>query len=157
MADLDEALNLVADHFRGIKDKSGSPYVLHCIRVMMTVDSIDAKMVAVMHDLVEDTPMTLEQLREKGFSDAVVNGVKLVTHEEDVTYSDYIVAIKDNPLATEVKLADLKDNTTLSRTLYRENSSSRDGVRIQKYLLSYQFLTDTIDESSYRRQMNALS
>ena len=67
MADLDEALNLVADHFRGIKDKSGSPYVLHCIRVMMTVDSIDAKMVAVMHDLVEDTPMTLEQLREKGF------------------------------------------------------------------------------------------
>lgn len=157
MADLDEALNLVADHFRGIKDKSGSPYVLHCIRVMMSVDSIDAKMVAVMHDLVEDTPMTLEQLREKGFSDAVVNGVKLVTHEEDVTYSDYIVAIKDNPLATEVKLADLKDNTTLSRTLYRENSSSRDGVRIQKYLLSYQFLTDTIDESSYRRQMNSLS
>ena len=145
MADLDEALNLVANHFRGIKDKSGSPYVLHCIRVMMTVDSIDAKMVAVMHDLVEDTPMTLEQLREKGFSDAVVNGVKLVTHEEDVTYSDYIVAIKDNPLATEVKLADLKDNTTLSRTLYRENSSSRDGVRIQKYLLSYHCLLYTSD------------
>ena len=156
MADLDEALNLVANHFRGIKDKSGSPYVLHCIRVMMTVDSIDAKMVAVMHDLVEDTPMTLKQLRESGFSNAVINGVDLVTHKEDVTYSDYIVAIKDNPLATEVKLADLKDNTALSRTLYRENSSSRDCVRIQKYLLSYQFLTDVIDESSYRRQMHDL-
>ena len=156
MADLDEALNLVADHFRGIKDKSGSPYVLHCIRVMMSVDSIDAKMVAVMHDLVEDTPMTLEQLREKGFSEEVINGVGLVTHKEDVTYSDYIVAIKDNPLATEVKLADLKDNTTLSRILYRENSSSRDCTRIQKYLLSYQFLTDSIDEPSYRRQMNDL-
>ena len=156
MADLDEAINLVAHHFRGVSDKSGLPYVLHCIRVMMSVESLDARMVAVMHDLIEDTPMTLQQLRDKGFSQQVVNGVDLVTHRDDVSYSDYIVAIKSNPIATEVKLADLADNTSLSRTLYRETSSARDCVRIQKYLLSYQFLTAAIDEASYRRQMDAL-
>ena len=156
MADLDEALNLVANHFRGITDKSGSPYVLHCIRAMMTVESLDAKMVAVMHDLIEDTPMTLAQLRTKGFSEQVVNGVDLVTHKDDVSYPDYIVAIKKNSIATEVKLADLKDNTSLNRTLYREKSSAKDCVRIQRYLLSYQFLTEAIDEASYRRQMGAL-
>lgn len=156
MADLDEAINLVADSFRGITDKSGLPYVLHCIRAMMTVESLDAKMVAVMHDLIEDTPMTLEQLRAKGFSEQVINGVDLVTHRDDVSYSDYIVAIKSNAIATEVKLADLKDNTLLSRTLYREKSSAKDCVRIQRYLLSYQFLTEAIDEASYRRQMDAL-
>ena len=156
MADLDEALNLVANHFRGITDKSGSPYVLHCIRAMMTVESLDAKMVAVMHDLIEDTPMTLAQLRTKGFSEQVVNGVDLVTHKDDVSYPDYIVAIKKNSIATEVKLADLKDNTSLNRTLYREKSSDKDCARIQRYLLSYQFLTEAIDEASYRRQMGAL-
>ena len=156
MADLDEALNLVANHFRGITDKSGSPYVLHCIRAMMTVESLDAKMVAVMHDLIEDTPMTLAQLRTKGFSEQVVNGVDLVTHKDDVSYPDYIVAIKRNSIATEVKLADLKDNTSLNRTLYREKSSAKDCARIQRYLLSYQFLTEAIDEASYRRQMGAL-
>ena len=87
MADLDEALYLVANNFRGIKDKSGAPYVLHCIRAMMSVDSLDAKMVAVMHDLVEDTPMTLDQLREKGFSQEVIDGVDLVTHRDDVSLS----------------------------------------------------------------------
>ena len=156
MADLDEALYLVANNFRGIKDKSGAPYVLHCIRAMMSVDSLDAKMVAVMHDLVEDTPMTLDQLREKGFSQEVIDGVDLVTHRDDVSYSDYIVAIKNNPVATEVKLADLKDNTSLDRTLYRESSSGKDCQRLQRYLLSYQFLTEAIDESSYRRQMDAV-
>ena len=156
MSDLDEALCLVANHFRGVVDKSGKPYVLHCIRVMMGVESLDAKMVAVMHDLVEDTPMTLEQLRAKGFSDQVLEGVDLVTHRDDVSYADYIAAIKKNAIATQVKLADLKDNTSLNRTLYREANSDRDCVRIQKYVLSYQFLTDAIDETSYRRQMDAL-
>ena len=156
MADLDEALVLVVANFRGIKDNSGSPYVLHCIRAMMAVESMDAKMVAVMHDLIEDTPMTLEQLQERGFSKEIIRGVDLVTHRSDVTYPDYIVAIKGNRIATEVKLADLKDNTSLDRTLYREGSSEKDCIRIQKYLLSYQFLTNAIDESSYRRQMSAL-
>ncbi|QEG21355.1 hypothetical protein [Mariniblastus fucicola] len=157
MADLDEALVLVSTNFRGVTDKSGSPYVLHCIRAMMSVESLDAKMVAVMHDLVEDTEVTIDDLKERGFSDAVLKGVDLVTHRSDVSYEDYIVKIKTDPIAREVKLADLKDNTSLNRTLYREDSSQRDCVRLQKYLLSYQFLTDGIDETSYRRQMGKLS
>jgi (p)ppGpp synthase/HD superfamily hydrolase len=125
MANLDEALVLVSTNFRGVKDKSGTPYVLHCIRVMMSVESLDAKMVAVMHDLVEDTPMTLAQLKEKGFSETVLNGVDLVTHRSDVTYEDYIVQIKSNPLAREVKLADLKDNTSLGEQRPRSTSISK--------------------------------
>lgn len=156
MADLDEALNLVTTNFRGVTDKSGAPYVLHCIRAMMSVQSLNAKMVAVMHDLVEDTPMSLEELKERGFSQAVLEGVDLVTHRDDVSYEDYIVRIKSNPIAREVKLADLKDNTSLDRTLYREGSRDKDVTRIQKYILSHQFLSDAIDESSYRRQMGSL-
>lgn len=156
MADLDEALVLVTTHFRGVTDKSGAPYVLHCIRAMMSVASMEAKMVAVMHDLVEDTPMTIDQLRERGFSEDVLLGVELVTHKDTDSYEDYIVRIKGNPIAREVKLADLKDNTAPGRALYRETNKVRDVVRIQKYLLSYQFLTDTINEASYRRQMAAL-
>jgi len=156
VANLDEALVLVATHFRGVTDKSGAPYVLHCIRAMISVESMDAKMIAVMHDLVEDTTVTLDDLRDKGFSDAVVEGVRLVTHREDVTYEDYVVQIKNNPLAREVKLADLKDNTSIGRVLYREEKRESDCARIQKYLLSYQFLTDAIDEANYRRRMAAL-
>jgi len=125
MADFDEALVLVSINFRGVTDKSGAPYVLHCIRAMMSVESLDAKMVAVMHDLVEDTPVTLEDLKAKGFSDAVLNGVDLVTHRSDVSYEDYIVRIKTNPLALDVKLADLKDNTVEPNFVSRRLKSTR--------------------------------
>lgn len=153
MADLDNALILATKHFKGITDKSGAPYVLHCLRVMMTVETMEQKMVAVMHDLVEDTPFTLENVREHGFSEDVVNALALVTHDANTSYADYIVAAKANPIARQVKLADLKDNTSLERLLFREDRAETDRKRIQKYVLSYQFLTDKIDETSYRRQM----
>lgn len=156
MSDLDEALVLVTNYFRGVRDKSGAPYVLHCIRAMMKVPSLDAKMVAIMHDLVEDTKVTITDLREHGFSETVLTAVELVTHSESDSYEDYVVKIKSNPIAREVKLSDLGDNTDPSRVLFREGSEVRDTHRIQKYLLSHQFLTDQIDESAYRRRMNQI-
>ena len=153
MADLDTALILVTTHFKGITDKSGQPYILHCIRVMMGVESLNEKMVAVMHDLVEDTPFTLQDVRDQGFSKEVVEALALVTHENGVSYSDYIIAAKANPVAAAVKLSDLADNTSLPRALLREERIEADRKRIQKYMLSYQFLTDQIGEASFRRQM----
>ena len=157
MSDLDEALILVTSQFRGVRDKSGAPYVLHCLRAMMNVDSLEAKMVAVMHDLVEDTEVTIADLRERGFSASVVEAVELVTHRATDSYEDYVVRIKSNPIAREVKLADLRDNMDLPRVLFREGNEARDTARIQKYLLSFQFLTDQIDEPSYLRRMKQLT
>ena len=156
MADLDEALVLVATHFRGVRDKSGAPYVLHCLRVMMGVDTIEEKMVAVMHDLVEDTDVTIEQLRAAGFSESVLAGVDLVTHKETDSYADYVGRIKNNPLARSVKLADLKDNLSPDRVLFRADRTDRDIARIQKYLLTHQFLNDEIAEDDYRDRMSPL-
>lgn len=155
-ANIDDALELVAKHFRGIVDKDGEPYVMHCLRVMMGVSDKNAQLVALMHDLVEDTPITLKDLEQRGFSTDVVEAVDLVTHKSQDSYSDYILRIKRNPVAKQVKLSDLRDNASMERVLYRENSTARDTHRIHRYVLSYQFLSDRIDEASFLRQMSAL-
>lgn len=85
-------------------------------------------MVALLHDTVEDSPITLEALREAGYSDEVVKAVAVLTHAEGVEYFDYIAKIKLNPLATRVKLADLRDNMNLGRI-----ASPTDEARVEKY------------------------
>ena len=152
-ATLDDALALVVAKFQGVTDKAGQPYVLHCLRVMLGVSEPLAKQVALMHDLVEDTDVTIEVLRSKGFSEEVVNAVQLVTHDLNDSYADYVVRLKANEIARQVKLADLRDNYSIERVAYREDHRLQDANRIQRYILSYQFLNDAIDEASYRRQM----
>ena len=152
-ANIDDALSLVASHFRGITDKDGEPYVMHCLRVMMGVTSPDAQLVALMHDLVEDTPVTISDLREHGFSVEVLEALELVTHKDEDSYADYVVRLKENPIAREVKLSDLRDNAGMTRVLYREEVRERDSKRISRYILSYQFLTNRLNEDAYRRQM----
>lgn len=155
-ANIDDALALVAKHFRGMTDKDGEPYVMHCLRVMMGVQEQDARLVGLMHDLVEDTPVTLEQLTEMGFSAAVVEAIGLVTHSAGVSYADYVIALKGNPLARAVKLSDLRDNASMARVLYRPSRRETDLQRLQRYVLSYQFLEDRIGEADYRSQMAEL-
>jgi (p)ppGpp synthase/HD superfamily hydrolase len=155
-ATIDDALALAVQHFHGVTDKDGEPYILHCLRVMHGVSDPLAQQVAVMHDLVEDTEVTLEQLRESGFHAAVVEAVGLVTHPPELSYAEYVIRLKQNPLARQVKLSDLRDNAALTRVLYRPARLDGDLRRIQRYLLSYQYLTDRIDEASYRQQMQSL-
>lgn len=152
-ATLDDAIALAANHFRGVTDKAGQPYVLHCIRVMLGVESTEAQMVGVLHDLVEDTEVTLAELRNHGFSEAVLEGVDLMTHREGVTYADYVVRLKGNPIATQVKLSDLRDNMSPQRVLLRPDRSQRDMSRVGKYIATYRFLTGELDESEYRSLM----
>lgn len=149
-ASLEDAIALVANHFSGITDKSGQPYVLHCIRVMMGVEDLEAKIIGVMHDLVEDTPVTLDDLRSLGFSETVVSGVDMMTHRPEVPYADYVVRLRENDLARQVKLADLRDNLALQRVLFRGGRLDRDLSRIAKYLATYRFLSDEFDEHTYR-------
>ena len=153
---IDDALHLVVTHFRGIKDKDGEPYVMHCLRVMLGVTDPLAQQVAVMHDLLEDTDVTLDDLRERRFPPAVVAAISLLTHNPQDSYAEYVVRLKPNELARQVKLSDLRDNSALNRVLYRADRLDDDLKRVQRYLLSYQFLTDRIDEDSYRHQMNSV-
>ena len=155
-ATLDDALALVIAKFHGITDKAGQPYVLHLLRVMLGVRGTFSQQVAVMHDLVEDTDVTIDDLTKLRFADEVIEAVQLVTHVSTDSYADYVVRIKANELARQVKMADLNDNYSLGRVAYRDQHNAGDARRIQRYILSYQFLSDVIDESSYRRQMATL-
>lgn len=134
-------------------DKQGQPYITHPLRLMNSVETDTAKTVAVLHDVVEDTDVTFDALRAAGFGDDVLNALKLLTHDKSVPYADYVIAIKSNHTASSVKLADLRDNTRLDRTLLRPAKADDDFRRIHRYLLSHQFLTDQLNESEYRALM----
>ena len=95
-------------------DKSGIPYVYHPYEVAQHVDTEAETCVALLHDVVEDTDTTLEELA-KIFPPEVIGALRLLTHDPDVPYLDYVRKIGNDPLAKKVKLADLKHNSDLSR------------------------------------------
>lgn len=153
MATLERALQIAAAAHEGQTDKEGLPYILHALRVMMGVKDRAAQIVAILHDVVEDTSVTHDDLRAAGFSDEILEAVRLVTHEKSEPYADYVVRCKANPIARQVKLSDLADNSRLDRTILRPNQFDRDIARIRKYVLSYKYLTDQLSEADYRRLM----
>lgn len=111
--DLNKAIEIAARAHAGQLDKSGQPYILHPLRVMLNLKDPEARIVAVLHDVIEDTLVTLPQIKEAGFSDQIIEALKLVTHrQEECDYPEYIRRIRDskNEIALQVKLADLKDN-----------------------------------------------
>jgi hypothetical protein len=154
--DLEEAIALVVERFRGMRDKGGEPYVLHLFRVMLAVSSPAERMVAVLHDLVEDTATTLVELEQRGFPPEVIAAVSALTHPADWSYGDYIVELSRNPIARACKLADLRDNYGIDRVAYREGYELEDSRRLQRYILSYRFLAEQLDEASYRQRMKGL-
>jgi hypothetical protein len=109
--------------------------------------------VAVLHDVIEDTSVTADDLRQAAFSEQVVAAVLCVTHRKDEPYADYVVRCRGNEVARRVKLADLEDNTRLDRTILRPQRLQDDLARIRRYVLSYKFLTDQITEQDYQTLM----
>jgi hypothetical protein len=120
---------------------------------MMSVEGEDAQIVGVLHDVVEDTPVTADDLRRAGFGDQVIAAVLCVTHGKGEPYADYVVRCKGNEVARRVKLADLEDNSRLPRALLRPGRFEADVARLCRYVLSYKFLTDQISEQEYRSLM----
>lgn len=151
---IEKAIEIAAKAHAGVKDKQGKPYLLHPIRVMMGVEGEAAQIVAVLHDVVEDTDHTLDDIRAEGFSEEVLIALSLVTHEKDEPYSDYVINCKTNEIARQVKLSDLRDNASLNRLLLRPEKFEADAARMQKYVLAYRYLTDEISEDEYRRLMH---
>ena len=97
-------------------DRSGIPYILHPIHVAEQMKDEATTIVALLHDVVEDTSVTLEDLKKYGFSQEVLDAIELLTHKDGVKYLDYIRALGKNPIARKVKVEDIKHNTDLTRT-----------------------------------------
>ena len=153
VATIEKALQIAARAHEGQKDKAGTPYVLHPLRVMMRVEGEEAQIVAVLHDVIEDTSVTADELRHLGFSEKIVAAVLCVTHRKDESYADYVVRCKGNEIARRVKLADLEDNSRLDRCILRPQRIDADVARLRKYVLAYKYLTDQITEEQYRTLM----
>ena len=119
-----KAMNLAYHAHHGQFDKGGVPYIFHPIHLAEEMDDEISTCVALLHDTVEDTSVTLEAL-SKEFPAEVVNAVRLLTHSEDVDYFDYVRAIKENPIAVKVKLADLRHNGDPKRICNQGNQERR--------------------------------
>lgn len=109
-----KALRIAFDAHKEQADKSGMPYVYHPFEVASAVTTEYEMCVALLHDVIEDTDITLDELA-KEFPKEVIDALQLVTHDKSVSYFDYIKAIRSNPIAKAVKLADLQHNSNLAR------------------------------------------
>ncbi len=112
---IEDAIALAVAAHRGQLDKAGKPYILHPLRVMLQFKDPEEMIVAVLHDVIEDTAITLRDLRGQGYSDKVLHALAALTRHEDETYTDFIDRAAKNPLARRIKLADLADNMNLHR------------------------------------------
>ena len=130
MSTLERAIAIAAEAHAGAVDKGGAPYILHPLRVMLAMTGEDARIAAVLHDVVEDSAWTLDALRTDGFSETVVTAVAAVTKREGEDYLDFVRRAKRHPVAAEVKLGDLADNSDLSRL---PDPTPRDYDRLAKY------------------------
>ena len=134
-----KALKLCFEAHKNQLDKSGMPYVFHPFHLAEQMDTEEATVVALLHDVVEDTDYTLEDLKNLGFSEAVISAIALMTHEEGAEYMDYVKKIKNNEIARKVKLADLKHNSDLSRLDIVDEKALK---RREKYLKAIELLNN---------------
>jgi (p)ppGpp synthase/HD superfamily hydrolase len=133
------AIGIVAKAFKDKLDKGGHPYFLHCLRVAEKQTSLTRKIIGILHDLVEDTDWTFEELEKKGFGLSVIIPLKLLTHDNVAqTYEEYIEAISTNEDARAVKLADLEDNSQITRL---KGLTKADFARLEKYHKAYVYLS----------------
>ncbi|MBR3382843.1 MAG: GTP pyrophosphokinase [Clostridia bacterium] len=132
-----KALRLCFEAHKDQLDKSGLPYVFHPFHLAEQMDNEETVCVALLHDVVEDTDYTLEDLIAMGFPKPVTDALALMTHDENVPYLDYVAKLKDNPVARQVKLADLKHNSDLTR-LDRVDEKALE--RVEKYRKAMELL-----------------
>ena len=135
----DKALQIAVRAHKGQKDKAGHDYILHPIRVSERCDNPRAKIVALLHDTIEDTDVTADYLREEGFTEEIVEAVLAVTRREGEEYDDYVRRAAQNELGRMVKRADLEDNMDIRRL---PELTDRDVERLRKYLRAWQYIVE---------------
>jgi len=154
--EIEIALSLAINKHRGQRDSDGAPYVLHLIRVMMRCGDPQAKQAGVLHDILEDTQTNVQELVLAGIDPQVIEAVKRLTHAPSIPYVQYIESLSSDPIATEVKLADLEDNYSIGRVKYRKEHRTRDANRLEKYILSHRFLKGELQLDEFRTLMEQL-
>jgi (p)ppGpp synthase/HD superfamily hydrolase len=136
---LERAIAIAAEAHAGQKDRYGAPYVLHPLRVMNRCPTLVQRVVAVLHDVVEDTDWTFEDLRQEGFPEEVITALDAVTKREGEEYEEFVARSAANPIARRVKLADLEDNMDLTRL---EEVKQDDVPRLNKYIKAWRRLIE---------------
>ena len=121
-------------------DKSGLPYVFHPFHLAEQMQDEATTVTALLHDVVEDSDYTLQELIDMGFPKEVTDAIALMTHDDAVPYLDYVRNLKDNPVARAVKLADLKHNSDLSRLDVINEKALK---RVEKYHKAIRILTES--------------
>ena len=134
-----KALKLCFEAHKDQVDKSGMPYVFHPFHLAEQMTDEVTTIVALLHDVVEDTDYTFDDIKNMGFGKDVIDALTLLTHNRDVPYMDYVLRIKDNPVARAVKLADLRHNSDNSRLDFTDEKTTQ---RTEKYLKAIDLLTN---------------
>ena len=132
MSNLSLAILIASKSHLNQLDKGGHTYILHPIRIMMRLRTTDEELMsmAIMHDSVEDGTITFDEMRQRGFSERVIAGLRLLTHQKGVSYEEYIDNMRGNIDALRVKREDLKDNSDITRL---KGVSEKDVKRMIKY------------------------
>lgn len=142
MEPLEVAIGLAAEAHRGQLDKGGEPYILHPLRVMLKMANDNERIVAILHDTVEDTAITKEQIALR-FGNEIAEAVDALTRRDGEGYMDFIDRCGKNNLARTVKLGDIRDNLNLSRL--GRKPTAKDKRRCGKYIAARKRLTAPID------------
>lgn len=134
-----KALKLCFEAHKNQVDKSGLPYVFHPFHLAEQMLDEETTVAALLHDVVEDTPYSIQELRDMGFPEAVLTAVELMTRDNGVPYLEYIGQLKENSIARTVKLADLRHNSDLSRLDFVDENALK---RVEKYQKAIVILED---------------
>lgn len=140
MGELERAIIIATNVHDGKVDKGGHSYILHPLRVMMSMDTHEERLVAIMHDVIEDDPhITIEALSVIGFGPTVIEALDAITKRFEESYDVYIVRVSRNKIGTKVKIADLKDNLDRTRIPY---PMPKDFKRWYKYEKALKYLEE---------------
>ena len=135
-----KALKLCFEAHKEQVDKTGMPYVFHPFHLAEQMPDEISTVCALLHDVVEDTPITFEELEKMGFPPSVIEVLNLLTHDENVSYEDYVKEIAKNPIAKCVKIADLRHNGDMTR-MDKSEIDQKAILRAQKYAKALAYLT----------------
>ena len=127
---LNLAIAIAEKAHAGQIDKAGKPYILHPLTVMAQMDDVESKIVAVLHDAIEDSDLTINELSQQGFPELITEAIAAITKLDGELYDDYLLRVMGNAIAFKVKIADVTHNMDISRIA---NPSTKDFQRLEKY------------------------
>lgn len=144
---LEKAIEIAVEAHRGQLDKAGKIYILHPLRVMLRGKNETEMIIGILHDVIEDTPITIDMLKLEGFSDEVLTALSCITKQNGEKYGDFINRVLMNPLATQVKLYDMEDNLNRDRIPF---PTPKDEARFKKYEMYHKILLEKLQ--AYKEQ-----